>query len=48
MLQLLIAFVATFFFIELSPEQLRYGVAVPFFKDTLLTLGLFYVPFAMM
>ena len=46
-LQLVIAFVATLIFIELSPDQLRYGVAVPFFKDTLLTMGLFYVPFAM-
>ena len=47
MLQLVIAFVATLAFIELSPDQLRYGVAVPFFKDKLLTMGLFYVPFAM-
>jgi phospho-N-acetylmuramoyl-pentapeptide-transferase len=47
MLQLVIAFVATLIFIELSPDQLRYGVAVPFFKDTLLTMGLFYVPFSM-
>ena len=46
-LQLVIAFVATLIFIELSPDQLRYGVAVPFFKDTLMTMGLFYVPFAM-
>ena len=47
MLQLVIAFVATLIFIELSPDQLRYGVAVPFLKDTLLAMGLFYVPFAM-
>ena len=46
-LQLVIAFVVTLIFIELSPDQLRYGVAVPFLKDTLLTMGLFYVPFAM-
>ena len=44
-LQLVIAFIATLIFIELSPEQLRYGVAVPFLKDTLLAMGLFYVPF---
>ena len=48
LLQLVIAFFTTLIFIELSPEQLRYGVAVPFFKDTLLAMGMFYVPFAMM
>ena len=48
LLQLLIAFVSTLIFIELSPDQLRYGVAVPFFKDTLLTMGILYVPFAML
>ena len=46
-LQLGVAFIATLALIELSPAQLRYGVAVPFFKDTLISLGLFYVPFAM-
>ena len=48
LLQLVIAFFTTLILIELSPEQLRYGVAVPFFKDTLLAMGMFYVPFAMM
>jgi phospho-N-acetylmuramoyl-pentapeptide-transferase len=48
LLQIVIAFFAALIFIELSPEQLRYGVAVPFFKDTLLAMGVFYVPFAMM
>ena len=48
LLQLVIAFFTTLIFIELSPEQLRYGVAVPFFKDTLFAMGIFYVPFAMM
>ena len=48
LLQLVIAFFTTLIFIELSPEQLRYGVAVPFLKDTLLAMGMFYVPFAMM
>ena len=46
-LQLGVAFLATLVLIELSPAQLRYGVAVPFLKDTLISLGLFYVPFAM-
>ena len=39
-LQLVIAFVATLIFIELSPNCCV-EVAVPFFKDTLLTMGLF-------
>jgi phospho-N-acetylmuramoyl-pentapeptide-transferase len=47
-LQLLVAFAVTIVFVELSPAQLRYGVAVPFLKDTLVPLGLMYVPFAML
>ena len=42
------ALLASLIFIQLSPESLRYGVAVPFFKDTLIYLGLIYVPFAML
>ena len=47
-MQLLVAFVVTLVFIELSPPQLRYGVAIPFLKDSLVPLGLLYVPFAML
>ena len=47
-LQLIVGFIVTLIFVELSPEQLRYGVAVPFLKDTLITMGLLYVPFSMM
>ena len=47
-LQLLVAFVVTLVFIEHSPPQLRYGVAIPFLKDSLVPLGLLYVPFAML
>ena len=47
-LQLLASFFVTLVLIELSPDQLRYGIAVPFLKDNLLTMGLLYVPFAMM
>ena len=47
-LQLLVAFVVTLVFIELSPPQLHYGVAIPFLKDSLVPLGLLYVPFAML
>lgn len=47
-LQLACALLASLIFVQLSPEQLRYNVALPFFKDTLLYLGLLYVPFAML
>ena len=47
-LQLLASFFVTVVLIELSPDQLRYGIAVPFLKDSLLTMGLLYVPFAML
>ena len=46
-LQLTIAFVSVILLIDLSPADLRYGVAVPFLKDTLLYLSYFYVPFAL-
>ena len=42
--QVIAALVASLIFIQLSPENLRYGVAVPFLKDTLVYLGLIYVP----
>ena len=32
--QVIAALVASLIFIQLSPENVRYGVAVPFFKDT--------------
>ena len=46
--QLLAAFVVTLVFVEISPDNLRYGVAVPSMKDIVIPLGLFYVPFAML
>ena len=46
-LQLAIAFVSVILLIDLSPTDLRYGVAIPFLKDTLLYLSYFYVPFAL-
>ena len=46
-LQLALAFVSVILLIDLSPPDLRYGVAVPFLKDTLLYLSYFYVPFAL-
>ncbi len=46
--QVVAAFLASLILIQLSPEALRYGVAFPFVKDTLLYLGIFYVPFAIL
>ena len=47
-MQLVVGFIATLAFVQLSPENLRYGVAVPFLKDTLISMGILYVPFAVM
>jgi phospho-N-acetylmuramoyl-pentapeptide-transferase len=46
--QVVAAFLASLILIQLSPEALHYGVALPFVKDTLLYLGIFYVPFAIL
>lgn len=46
--QVVAAFLASLILVQLSPEALRYGVALPFVKDTLLYLGIFYVPFAIL
>ena len=46
--QLLSAFIVTLVFVEIAPDQLRYGVAIPSFKDVIIPLGIFYVPFAML
>ena len=45
LLQIIICIFVSMFFVELSPEGLRYSVAVPFFKEQLLPLGLFYILF---
>ena len=47
MLQSAIALVTILYLIEMSPEQLRYAIALPFLKDTLLYLSYFYIPFAL-
>ncbi len=50
-LRLLIGFaiagVAAFWATACHPEALQYRLAVPFFKDALFNLGLFFIPFAM-
>ncbi len=45
LLQLVICLFVSMLFVELSPVELRYSVAVPFFKEQLLPLGLFYLLF---
>jgi phospho-N-acetylmuramoyl-pentapeptide-transferase len=44
--QILIGFAATLWIIKLSPEGIQTHLAVPFFKDLLLNLSWFFVPFA--
>ena len=46
LLQILFALICITILVELSPDKIRYGVAIPFFKDTLLYLGFFYIPFS--
>ena len=45
-LQIIFALIASIIFIQLSPDELRYGVAIPFLKNTLLYLGYLYIPFS--
>ncbi|HEX9792033.1 MAG TPA: phospho-N-acetylmuramoyl-pentapeptide-transferase [Kiloniellales bacterium] len=44
--QILIGFAATLWIIKLSPAGIQTHLAVPFFKDLLLNLSWFFVPFA--
>ena len=46
-LQSALAIIAIIYLVELSPEELRYGISLPFLKDTLLSLSYFYIPFAL-
>lgn len=41
-----IAFIATLYLVEVTPDNFRYTLAIPSFKDVLLPLGMLYVPFA--
>ncbi|MBT5575140.1 phospho-N-acetylmuramoyl-pentapeptide-transferase [Alphaproteobacteria bacterium] len=45
LLQIIICVFVSMVFVELSPQELRYSVAVPFFKEQLLPLGLVYIAF---
>jgi len=46
--QVLIGFAASLWIIKLSPVGIHTHLAVPFFKDLLLNLGWFFVPFAIL
>jgi len=46
--QILIGFAATLWIMKLSPAGIATELAVPFFKDLLLNLGWFFVPFALL
>jgi phospho-N-acetylmuramoyl-pentapeptide-transferase len=46
--QLIISFTAAMFIMATTPEPLSDGLAVPFFKDLLIDLGLLFIPFAML
>lgn len=43
--QLLSAFIVTMMMVEVAPDNLRYGLAIPMLKDVVIPLGLLYFPF---
>lgn len=45
--QLTISGLAAAFIVSTTPDPLATGLAVPFFKDLLINLGIFFIPFAM-
>jgi len=45
--QLLSAFIVSMIFVELAPDELRYGLAIPSIKGIVIPLGISYIPFAM-
>ena len=47
-LQLVVTFIITLVLLEIAPDNLRYGLAIPSFKEFIIPLGIFYVPFAML
>ncbi len=46
-IEVIIALAAAWWFSRLAPEALQTTLAVPFFKDVLIELGWFFLPFAM-
>ncbi len=46
--QIFIAFLAAWLISENTPEQFQNTLSVPFFKDSILYLGVFYIPFTIL
>lgn len=46
--QLVSAFIVTLILVEIAPDELRYGLAIPSFKDLIIPMGIFYIPFAIL
>ena len=46
--QIFIAFVVAYFLAENSPDNLHNSISIPFFKESILFLGIFYIPFTIM
>ena len=46
--QIFIAFLAAYFITENTPEHFQNTLSVPFFKDSILYLGVFYIPFTIL
>ncbi|WP_366656938.1 phospho-N-acetylmuramoyl-pentapeptide-transferase [Fodinicurvata sp. EGI_FJ10296] len=44
--QITIAAIAAIWFVTITPGQLATGLAIPFVKDVLINLGVFFIPFA--
>jgi len=42
-----IAAIASYWATQFHPDALQYQLALPFYKDTLINLGVFFIPFAM-
>ena len=46
--QIFIAFIAAYILAENSPDNLHNSISIPFFKESILFLGIFYIPFTIM
>ena len=46
--QIFIAFLAAYFITENTPEHFQNTLSVPFFKDSIIYLGVFYIPFTIL
>ena len=43
--QILIAFIAAWFILENTPQNLQNSLSIPFLKENIVYLGIFYIPF---